>query len=62
VLERDFWAMTPADLAEHWDIFQRREEREWERSAWMVHHIMAAFIGSKHAPSVDKLLGRVTDA
>jgi hypothetical protein len=40
----------------------RRENLEWERAAWMVHHIMSGFVGSKHAPSVDRLLGRVVDA
>jgi hypothetical protein len=60
--EDAFWEMTPRRFHERWDIFQRREEREWHRAAWMVHHIMAAFVGSKNAPSVDRLLGRVTDA
>jgi hypothetical protein len=54
--------MTPRAFLERWDIFQRQEEREWHRAAWMVHHIMAAFVGSKNAPSVDRLLGKVTDA
>lgn len=53
--------MTPAELLEHVEIHQRQQTLEWERTAWMVHHIMAALVGSKHAPSVDKLLGRVKD-
>jgi hypothetical protein len=53
--------MTPARLAELYDIHNRREMREWERAAFITHYVMAAFIG-KHAPSIDRLLGRVTDA
>ena len=61
VLARQFWRMTPADLVDHVVVHQRRQGQEWERAAWMVHHIMSAFVGSKKAPSVDKLLGRVVE-
>jgi hypothetical protein len=64
--ESRFWEMTPFELNEAAAVWfrqeQRREQMEWERSAWMVHHIMSAFIGSKDAPSVDRLLGRIVDA
>jgi hypothetical protein len=60
--EAVFWNGTPAELANRAQIHHRREEREYERAAWMVHYIMSAFVGSKHAPSMDRLLGRVTDA
>lgn len=53
--------MTPAELQERVDSVQRAETAEWERTAWMVHYLMAAWCGDK-APSVDELLGRVTDA
>lgn len=52
--------MTPAQLVELNSIHARREKREWERAAFMVHHITAAFVGSDKAPSIDQLLGRST--
>lgn len=54
-----FWNMTPGELHARAVVHRRREMREMERTAWAVHHIMAAFVGSKNAPSVDQLLGRV---
>jgi hypothetical protein len=64
--ESQFWELQPLSLNERAQVVfrqeRRREEQEWERAAWMVHHIMAAFVGGKNAPSVDRLLGRVTDA
>jgi len=62
ITRRRFLQITPTALTEHCDLYRRRQEQEWERAAWMVHHIMSAFVGSKHAPSVDRLLGRETDA
>lgn len=53
--------MTPAELAERVAAVQRADRAEWERTAWMVQRLMATWIG-KDAPSVDELLGRVTDA
>jgi hypothetical protein len=55
-----FWHATPAYVYDRMEIIQRQEEREMDRAAWMVHFIMAAFMGSKHAPSIDELRGRVT--
>lgn len=60
VIAHQFWRMTPGELAERVVVHRRREMREMERAAWMVHHIMSAFIG-KDTPSIDKLLGRVTE-
>ena len=57
-----FWNLTPALLAERVEMFRRRQDRLWERTAWLAHHVMAAFIGSDKTPSVDRLLGRETDA
>lgn len=58
IVESRFWTMTPAHVAERYAVYVKRQQREWERAAWMVHHIMSAFVGSDKAPSVDKLLGR----
>ena len=60
ITEREFWNMTPRQLFERAEFHTRREQREWKRAAWMVHHITAAFVGSEKAPSVDTLLGLVT--
>jgi hypothetical protein len=57
VLERDFWEMTPGTFDEWHEIHVRRETREYERAAWMVSRIMAAWV--KSPPSVDDLLGRM---
>jgi hypothetical protein len=62
VRKGQFWCMTPAELADRVEIVNRRDARAWERAAWMTHHIMSAFVGSQKAPSIDRLLGRVTDA
>jgi hypothetical protein len=51
--------MTPADLEERVVVYRRKTMRQRERDAWIVHHLMAAFVGSKNAPSIDRLLGRV---
>ena len=59
VIASRFWAMTPGELQERVVVYRRWEVREMERAAWMVHHIMSAFLGSKQTPSIDKLLGRV---
>lgn len=56
MLEREFWSLTPREFDERWDIFKRREEREMERAAWTVHHILSAWC--KAPPTVDELLGR----
>lgn len=56
-----FWQMTPAALADVVEMHRVREGLKWERAAWMVHHIMSAFIGSAKAPTPDKLLGRTRE-
>lgn len=63
IVESVFWRRSPTqlNLVERLAVYERRQQREWERAAWMVHHIMAAFVGSKNAPSVERLLGRVRD-
>jgi hypothetical protein len=58
-VESRFLAMTPADLEERVVVYRRKTMRQRERDAWIVHHLMAAFVGSKNAPSIDRLLGRV---
>jgi hypothetical protein len=50
--------MTPADVRERLVVYRKQDAVAWERAAWMVHHIMSAWVG-KNATSVDKLLGRV---
>lgn len=52
--------MTPAALAELAEIHSRRERREMERAAWMVHYLLSAWV--KKPPSIAELLGDVTDA
>lgn len=52
--------MTPAELQERVDAEIRSDKAEWERTAWMVHYILSAWV--KDAPDVDTLLGRKTDA
>ncbi len=51
--------MTPAEFRAFAAGYERRQEREWERAAWMVMHMYAPHMrrGQK-APTVDKLLGR----
>lgn len=61
VLEHAFWNMTPRELTWRNEIFRRRQIREYERLAWLAHHLMSAWVGDK-APSVDDLLGRRVDA
>jgi hypothetical protein len=57
----DFWQMTPAELQLRVEAFERAEKTAWERTAWMVSHLMSAWVGDK-APSPDELLGYVKDA
>lgn len=52
--------MTPTDLVERHAIHQRRETREWERTAWLAHTILGAWV--KNPPDVDELLGRTKKA
>lgn len=56
MLTRRFWRLTPHALAERAEIHRRREAREWERAAWMVHYLLEAWV--KDPPSMDLLLGR----
>lgn len=50
--------MTTADLMEHIAVHKKRHDHAMYRAAWMTHHIMSAFIGTKKAPTVDQLLGK----
>ena len=55
----EFQRMTPAEFAQVVAGYERRQEREWERVAWLVMHMYAPHMGKhKKPPSVDKLLGR----
>ena len=60
LLPWDFWRMTHAELVERIDAYRDRMVREDERAAWMIHCLLSAWV--KKPPSVDRLLGRVTDA
>lgn len=55
---REFGRMTPAELTHAVKAFNRREEREWYRTAWLMSRIASLVMGKK-APSPEKLLGRV---
>jgi hypothetical protein len=48
--------MTPGELFDREEAHQRHREEEWERTAWMVSRLMAAWI--EKPPTVDQLLGR----
>lgn len=52
--------MTPAEFEGQMAGYRKRQEREWERAAWIVHHGYAPHMKrGKRPPSPDKLLGRV---
>lgn len=59
ILESRFWRMTTAEVMERLLVHRKRQEQEMFRAAWMTHHIMAAFVGSKKAPTISQLLGHV---
>jgi hypothetical protein len=59
LLPWEFWNMTPAELTERHEARCERDDREWERSAWMVSWILAAW--TKDPPTVDELLGRTVE-
>jgi len=51
--------MTPAEFLGFLQASRAREERQWERVAWMItHHYAIHMKKGKRPPSVDKLLGR----
>jgi hypothetical protein len=52
--------MTPAEFSLFVDAAREREEQQWERAAWMVHHMYGMQPRKKGSkpPTVDKLLGR----
>lgn len=62
ITEREFWRLQPIDINERAAVFFRQQDTQKELAAWVVHHVMSALVGSKHAPTVDRLMGRVTDA
>ena len=37
--------------------YQQRIENEWQRTAWLAHHIWASQVGYKKAPKPNQLLG-----
>jgi hypothetical protein len=51
--------MTPAEFSAVVSGYERAQEREWERAAWIVMHMYSPHMrkGQK-PPTVDKLLGR----
>jgi hypothetical protein len=59
MLPWQFDQLTPAEFKAAVAGYERRQEREFERFAWLVMHMYAPHMrkGQK-PPSVDKLLGR----
>ena len=56
----EFWTLTPREFEDLYAGYVARQEEEYERAAWMVHYILAAWM--KDAPKPNELLGRVRDA
>lgn len=54
----DFWEMTPAEFARTVEASRDREDREWDRVAWMVSLLMAPHTKSGKPIKLEKLLGR----
>ena len=55
----EYWRLTPAGLADMMAGSAAREEREWERAAWMTAHLLnIAGKSLRREVTVDKLLGR----
>jgi hypothetical protein len=50
-----FWDLTPEELERIVLGWQRRQEDEWERMAWLAAHMLAPWSKKKLTP--DKLLG-----
>lgn len=52
--------MTPTEFRAVVAGYERRQEIEWERAAWIVSHMYAMHITrkGKKPPTIDKLLGR----
>ena len=51
--------MTPAEFSAAIVGYERRQERDNERIAWLVHHLYAPHMKKgKKPPTVDQLLGR----
>ena len=48
---RAFWGMTLVEVAELLKAAERREEREWERAAWAVAHLLAPHSKQKIKPA-----------
>lgn len=55
----DYWRLTPAELSEHLHGAIWRTDRDMERLAWAVAHVVNISGKSVRSPvTVDKLLGR----
>jgi len=51
--------MTPSEFSAMVAGYEQRQEREYERVAWLVMHMYAPHMKKgKKPPTVDKLLGR----
>lgn len=59
LLPFQFWMLTPAEFDKMMQGYSRREEREWERTAWLAAHIvnMSGKMTKKDV-TIDILLGR----
>lgn len=57
-MPNEFWCLTPREFWILINGYRVREERVWERTAWMVAHLMNVSGNLKKAVTVDKLLGR----
>lgn len=55
----EFQRMTPAEFTQAVEGYHRRQEREWERTAWLVQHMYVPHLKKgKKPPTIDALLGR----
>lgn len=51
--------MTPAELKAAVEGYERRQWRELERFAWLVHHLYVPHMKKgKKAPTIDQLIGK----
>lgn len=54
----EFWRSTPGELRNLIEGYKWREEREWERIAWLAANIMNAAGTLRRPVNAAKLLGR----
>jgi hypothetical protein len=50
-----YGSLTPDEFGQIVDGYQRRNDRAWERTAWLVSHLLGAWV--EKPPTPDTLLG-----